>query len=87
MANLKKMFLPVPAPANAALPIEAVPLFFSETMDKIAVASDLLAAVPLITLAAMTGSYFALAKLGERWSGKDYSDEDGRPQPIECGCG
>ena len=75
MANLKKMFLPVPAPANAALPIEAVPLFFSETMDKIAVASDLLAAVPLITLAAMTGSYFALAKLGERWSGKDYSDE------------
>lgn len=52
-----------------SIPLEAVPLFWMETSDKIAVASDLLASVPLITLAAMTGSYFALAKLGERWSG------------------
>lgn len=75
MQDLLDRSLPVPIPANSSLPLDVVPVFWMETMDKIAVASDLLAAVPLITLAAMTGSYFALAKLGERWSGKDYANE------------
>lgn len=57
------------------IPLESLPLFWMETADKIAIASDLLAAVPLITLAVMTGSYFALAKLGDRWSNRDYANE------------
>lgn len=60
---------------GGGIPMNMLPAFWMTTTDKIAIASDLLASVPLITLAAMTGSYFALAKLGERWSGRDYSDE------------
>lgn len=42
---------------------------------KIAAASEILAATPLITLALLTGSVYGLTAMAQRFSGRDYVDE------------
>lgn len=66
------------------LPLESVPRILSETVDAIAIAADLFAAVPLITLAVFTGSYFAFTRIADRFSSRDYTNERMiQPPPMQ----
>jgi hypothetical protein len=42
---------------------------------RLALASDLLAATPMVTLALLSGSIYGMSSLAGRWSGRDYMDE------------
>lgn len=42
---------------------------------RLALASDLLAATPMVSLALLSGSIYGLSSLAGRWSGRDYMDE------------
>lgn len=58
-----------------ALTIENYDSYFSGLQSSLALASDLLAATPLITLGFMTGSMFALSSFAQRLSNNDYMKE------------
>lgn len=49
--------------------------FYESVSINLAIASDLMAATPLITLALLSGSIFALTGVANRLSGRDYYDE------------
>lgn len=71
---------------HGGLTLSALPGWYEQTAKQIAIASDLMAATPLITLAVLTGSYFALAKFADRMSGRDHSDERQlQPAPTAVG--
>lgn len=57
------------------LTIADSPALYDMLSMNVATASDLLAATPLLTLALLTGSFFALTGVATRMSGKDYYDE------------
>lgn len=42
---------------------------------KIAIASDMLASVPMLSMAILTGSYYGLTSIAQRFSGRDFSDD------------
>lgn len=49
--------------------------FYDALSVKLALASELLAATPLITMALMTGSIYGLVAMAQRFSGRDYVNE------------
>ncbi|WP_028535996.1 conjugal transfer protein TraG N-terminal domain-containing protein [Paludibacterium yongneupense] len=49
--------------------------FYNHLSEKVALASDMLAATPLLSLALLTGSVMSLNSLAQRWSGKDFGAE------------
>jgi conjugal transfer mating pair stabilization protein TraG len=49
--------------------------FYDMISTKLAMASDMLGAVPVISLALLTGSVFGLTAVAQRWSGRDYTNE------------
>jgi len=49
--------------------------FYDMLSLKLAVASDMLGAVPLISFALLSGSIFGLTAMAQRWSGRDYVNE------------
>lgn len=57
------------------LTIADAPALYDMLATNVAVASDLMAATPILTLALLTGSFFALTGVATRLSGKDYYDE------------
>lgn len=60
--------------------------FYDSVSTSLGVASDLLAATPIITLALLTGSIFALTGVASRLSGRDYYDEKvNNPAPVTNG--
>jgi hypothetical protein len=51
---------------------------------RLALASDLLAATPMVSLALLSGSIYGLSSLAGRWSGRDYMDEkQGAPSLLK----
>jgi len=65
--------------------------FYDVLSTKLAVASEMLAATPLITLALMTGSIYGLVSMAQRMSGRDYVNEKQaspdlhQPAPMSMG--
>lgn len=60
--------------------------FYESVSINLAIASDLMAATPLITLALISGSIFALTGVANRLSGRDYYDEKvNAPTAIQQG--
>ncbi len=65
--------------------------FYEVLSTKLATASEMLAATPLITLALMTGSIYGLVSMAQRMSGRDYVNEKQaspdihQPAPVSMG--
>jgi conjugal transfer mating pair stabilization protein TraG len=65
--------------------------FYEVLSTKLATASEMLAATPLITLALMTGSIYGLVGMAQRMSGRDYVNEKQaspdlhQPAPVSMG--
>ncbi len=65
--------------------------FYEVLSTKLATASEMLAATPLITLALMTGSIYGLVSMAQRMSGRDYLNEKQaspdlhQPAPVSMG--
>lgn len=65
--------------------------FYEVLSTKLATASEMLAATPLITLALMTGSIYGLVSMAQRMSGRDYVNEKQaspdihQPGPVSMG--
>lgn len=57
------------------LTIADAPALYDSIAMNVSTAADLLAATPLLTLALLTGSFFAMTGVATRMSGKDYYDE------------
>ncbi len=55
--------------------ISESPALYDMLSTNVAIASDLMAATPILSLALLTGSFFALTGVASRISGKDYYDE------------
>lgn len=55
--------------------ISESPALYDMLATNVAIASDLMAATPILSLALLTGSFFALTGVASRMSGKDYYDE------------
>ncbi|WP_432263220.1 conjugal transfer protein TraG N-terminal domain-containing protein [Cupriavidus sp. TMH.W2] len=51
------------------------PVYYDVLASRLSVASDMLAATPLVSLAMLTGSAMAVTSLAGRWSGRDHVDE------------
>ncbi|AET95497.1 hypothetical protein BSFA1_82140 (plasmid) [Burkholderia sp. SFA1] len=51
------------------------PIYYDLLASRLSVASDMLAATPLVSLAMLTGSAMAVTSLAGRWSGRDHVDE------------
>ncbi|WP_425953163.1 conjugal transfer protein TraG N-terminal domain-containing protein [Ralstonia pseudosolanacearum] len=51
------------------------PVYYDILATRLAVASDMLAATPLVSLAMLSGSAMAVTSLANRWSGRDHVDE------------
>jgi conjugal transfer mating pair stabilization protein TraG len=77
--------------AGKALTPAVLNPFYEVLSTKLAVASEMLAATPLITLALMTGSVFGLVSMAQRMSGRDYVNEKQaspdmhQPAPVSMG--
>lgn len=50
-------------------------IYYDVLASRLSVASDMLAATPLVSLAMLTGSAMAVTSLAGRWSGRDHVDE------------
>lgn len=60
------------------------PLFYEKVSTKLALASDMIGAIPLLCMSIFTGSMFATTKIAERWGGRDYYDEKvNSPEPVK----
>jgi len=60
------------------------PLFYEKVSTKLALASDMIGAVPLLCMSLFTGSMFATTRIAERWGGRDYYDEKvNSPEPVK----
>jgi conjugal transfer mating pair stabilization protein TraG len=77
--------------AGKALTPAVLNPFYEVLSTKLAVASEMLAATPLITMALMTGSVFGLVSMAQRMSGRDYVNEKQaspdmhQPAPVSMG--
>lgn len=60
---------------QGGLTIANMPQFYDILGTKIGLAGELLGAVPLLSLAILSGSIFSLTSIANRLSGKDYYDE------------
>lgn len=49
--------------------------FYNMLSTKLAVASDMLASVPLVSFALLTGGAFAMSQVAKSWDGKGHTDE------------
>ena len=60
------------------------PLFYEKVSTKLALASDMIGAIPLLCMSIFTGSMFATTRIAERWGGRDYYDEKvNSPEPVK----
>ncbi len=60
------------------------PLFYEKVSTKLALASDMISAIPLLCMSIFTGSMFATTRIAERWGGRDYYDEKvNSPEPVK----
>lgn len=60
------------------------PLFYEKVSTKLALASDMIGAIPLLCMSLFTGSMFATTRIAERWGGRDYYDEKvNSPEPVK----
>lgn len=58
--------------------------FYNMLSTKLAVASDMLASVPMISFALLTGGAYAMTQVAGKWSGRDYVDEkQGSPDILK----
>jgi conjugal transfer mating pair stabilization protein TraG len=77
--------------AGKALTPAVLNPFYEVLSTKLATASEMLAATPLITLALMTGSIYGLVGMAQRMSGRDYVNEKQaspdlhQPAPVSMG--
>lgn len=68
-------FLKLGPDASKLMTISNSPAIFDMLSTNVAIASDLMAATPILSLALLTGSFFALTGVASRVSGKDSYDE------------
>ncbi|WP_435626380.1 conjugal transfer protein TraG N-terminal domain-containing protein [Candidatus Ferrigenium straubiae] len=79
---VKSEFLRLAAAAPNGLNPATVPAFYDALSVKLAVISDMLAAVPLISMALMSGSIYGLTKIASNM-GKDKVDEKGAAPGVQ----
>lgn len=79
---VKSEFLRLAAAAPDGLNPATVPAFYDALSVKLAVISDMLAAVPLISMALLSGSIYGLTKIASNM-GKDKVDEKGAAPNVQ----